>query len=88
MNDYWIRTAETEPLDVYELIDLYEESLNDAFGSLEINGVTYKAALILKRTDYVNYNEGYDNWLEMMVDSDQLFQIEDKYYKQDPNRTV
>ncbi len=49
---------------------------------------TRMTAFILRRSDYVNYNEGYADWLDMMCDSDQLFQIEDKYYKQDPKRTV
>lgn len=47
--------------------DTFEDTLNDNYGSVDINGHSFTAAEILRATDY--YDSDYDDWVDSTIEN-------------------
>jgi hypothetical protein len=56
MNNRWERRQ--------ELIDQFEEMLNESNEEIHIGTLTYQASEVLKKTDPIAYREAYLEWLD------------------------
>jgi len=47
-----------------ELENLYEENLNEVYGTVEVCGFPQESGTALRRLDYIAFREGFNNWID------------------------
>jgi hypothetical protein len=91
--DLWLRphpksvkwVTDKEELDDNTLHDMYDEMLDDCYGNeVKIAGHDYRVNLALKRVDKTAYNTCFNNWLDGKCRGENIFELDDKYYSEDP----
>ena len=52
-----------------DLYRLYDESLDETWGDIEIAGLQYSCSSVLHKVDGVAYRCGFNDWLDSMSDT-------------------
>jgi len=52
----------------YDLEEMYEEMLNDCYGVVEVAGITYDTARVLKDTDPIAYQVGMSDYASSLME--------------------
>ena len=73
------RLAELE-LSTLELKERFDEFLDEAYGTVEVAGLTYCTSDLLKSTDPIGYRCGFNDWLDAEITEGNLKEIEGLYY--------
>ncbi len=61
----------------YELEDMFNDFLNECYGTVKIAGYEYDTASVLKEIDEIAYREGFNNWLDSEKEEENLFEHSD-----------
>lgn len=70
-------------LDSNALHDMFDETLNEANGLVNIGSREYEPSTVLKSVDQVAYRESYNDWLDGEVADDNLYEYNDEYSDED-----
>ena len=65
-----------------ELQTRYNESLDDAHGTIEIAGLEYNTSYALLEVDPIAYRTGFNDWLDS-VTGEYIFEQDGDYYSSD-----
>lgn len=63
----WIESDDTEPYTIHtedEMEELYDEMLDDSYGTVSIAGTEYDTSTTLKRVDPVAYKLGFNEYCD------------------------
>ena len=64
-----------------ELVEMYEDMLDDCYDVIKICGLEYSPSIALYRVDEVAYNCGLDDYISFLISDDTIVEEEGKYYR-------
>lgn len=74
----------TKLLFEHQLERMYEEMLDECYGTVTIAGLDYATSSALKDVDPAAYRCGFEDWLDAEVREGRLFEDDGEYYDGDP----
>jgi len=54
----------------WEIVDMYDDMLDDCYGQVKIGGYTYDTSLALRYVDIIAYNEGLSDYADRLEDDE------------------
>lgn len=69
-----------KPLHYPDLIQRYEDMLDECYSGTKIAGIYFYASTILFRVDRIAYDCGFNDWLDAECKSGELIEIDEEYY--------
>jgi len=67
---------EDHALTDYDLDQMYREMLDEAYGTATVAGMQYDTSRALYELDPTAYRTGFSDWLDSMVQDDQIIEVE------------
>jgi len=64
-----------------ELYEIYDDFLNNTNNLVTICGYEYEPAPALKLVDKVAYQEGFNEWLNVLIENGEITYTDDKHYE-------
>ena len=60
-----------------KLEEMFNEYLDEVYGSIIVAGYTYQTSDVLKDVDPIAYNEAFRDWLDVELTDENLFEHSD-----------
>ena len=67
-----------------DLSTRYDDFLDEVYPDLTIAGYSYNTSNALREIDPTAYRCGYSDWLDSEIQNGTIFELNDKYYSEDP----
>ncbi len=71
-----------------ELMDRYENMLNEVYEPVSICGYSYEQGSALKELDPIAFRQGFLDYIDVEVKDGALIEKDDKYYDSDNNKSI
>ena len=67
--------TDTRVMEEWELEESYDDMLDDAYGTVEVAGMTYDTSRILKNVDPIAYRVGMADYADSLTSNDDTLTI-------------
>lgn len=64
----------------YDLHEMYDQMLDDAYGTVSIGGYEYSTSDALKEVDPIAYDTGFNDWLDAEINEENIIEHDGVYY--------
>lgn len=80
MSDFKFKFNEAYRVFEHDLMEEYEEMLNDSFDTVHVCGYNYNPGHALRILDEVVFREGFKEYIDGLVEDESLFESEEGNY--------
>jgi hypothetical protein len=72
----YVMDSEKTVMSEHELVEAYEDMLDEVYGLVEVAGMSYDTSVLLKNADPIAYHVGMSDYADVLMSDDENLEIE------------